>query len=90
MPQHSQRYFMLVSVHGLIRSHDMELGRDADTGGQVKYVVELARALIQHPRVERVDVVTRRISDPRVDSQYATPIEEISPRCAHRSYTLWP
>ena len=38
-------YIVLISVHGLVRGHDLELGRDADTGGQIKYVVELARAL---------------------------------------------
>lgn len=37
-------YIALVSVHGLIRGKEMELGRDADTGGQILYVVELARA----------------------------------------------
>jgi len=31
-------YVVLVSVHGLIRGRDLELGRDADTGGQTKYV----------------------------------------------------
>lgn len=36
---------VLISVHGLVRGHSLELGRDADTGGQAKYVVELARAL---------------------------------------------
>ena len=39
------KYLVLISIHGLIRSHDLELGRDADTGGQTKYVVDLAKAL---------------------------------------------
>jgi sucrose-phosphate synthase len=92
---------MLVSVHGLIRGHDMELGRDADTGGQTKYVVELARALIEHFRVERVDLVTRRVTDPRVDPDYAKPVEDIAPGvrivripCGPNRYlrkeSLWP
>jgi hypothetical protein len=38
-------YIVLISVHGLIRSRDLELGRDADTGGQTKYVVELANVI---------------------------------------------
>ena len=38
-------HIVLLSIHGLIRGHDLELGRDADTGGQTKYVVELARSL---------------------------------------------
>jgi len=32
----------------------------------VKYVVELARALAQHPAVYRVDLLTRLIKDPKV------------------------
>ena len=38
-------YIQLFSVHGLFRSENLELGRDADTGGQIKYVLELAKAL---------------------------------------------
>jgi sucrose-phosphate synthase len=79
----------------------MELGRDADTGGQVKYVVELALALIEHPAVERVDLITRWISDPRVDRSYSQPVEELAPganiirvKCGPNRYlhkeSLWP
>ena len=46
----------LISVHGLIRGQDLELGRDADTGGQTLYVVELARALAERPDIARVDL----------------------------------
>ncbi|ANJ67721.1 sucrose-phosphate synthase [Halothiobacillus diazotrophicus] len=70
-------YIVLISVHGLIRGHDLELGRDADTGGQTLYVVELARALARDKRVGRVDLITRRIVDPRVSSDYAEPEEDI-------------
>jgi sucrose-phosphate synthase len=52
-------YIVLISVHGLIRGHDLELGRDADTGGQTKYVVELARALGERADVEKVVLLTR-------------------------------
>ncbi|HQU16109.1 MAG: HAD family hydrolase [Chromatiales bacterium 21-64-14] len=72
-------YLLLVSVHGLIRGHDLELGRDADTGGQVKYVVELARALAAHPEVGRVDLLTRQVFDPKISSDYAQPEEQIAP-----------
>lgn len=71
-------YIMLISVHGLVRGHAMELGRDADTGGQVKYVVELAEALAAHARVARVDLLTRQISDPKVDESYAAPEEQLA------------
>jgi hypothetical protein len=29
-------HLVLVSAHGLVRGDNMELGRDADTGGQVR------------------------------------------------------
>ena len=36
-------YIQVFSIHGLLRYHGMELGKDADTGGQIKYVVEMAK-----------------------------------------------
>ena len=79
MSEEEGKYIMLISVHGLIRGTDLELGRDADTGGQTKYVVELARALIEHPKVRRVDLVTRLVCDAKVDESYAVPLEELAP-----------
>ena len=72
-------YLILASMHGLVRGGRMELGRDPDTGGQVKYVVELARALAAHPAVHRVDLLTRLVADPAVDASYAAPWECIAP-----------
>ncbi len=94
-------YLMLISVHGLMRSHDLELGRDADTGGQITYVVELARALAENPRIARVDVLTRLVEDAKVDDDYARPEEALSDKafiiripCGPRRYlrkeVLWP
>jgi len=94
-------YILLVSVHGLIRGHNLELGRDADTGGQTKYVVELACALAENPEVGRVDLVTRLVNDPKVNSDYAQPVEVLSDKaqiirvpCGPRRYlrkeVLWP
>ncbi len=94
-------YILLVSVHGLIRGKNLELGRDADTGGQIKYALELAQALAANPQVERVDLVTRLVNDPKVSSDYAQPIEILSDKaqiirvnCGPRRYlrkeVLWP
>jgi len=97
---------MLISVHGLIRGHNLELGRDADTGGQTKYVVELARALAEHADIQQVDLLTRQVFDAKVDDCYAEPIEILSddkssgmarivripcgPRRYLRKEVLWP
>lgn len=73
-----QLYIALISVHGLIRGNNLELGRDADTGGQTLYVLELAQALARHPDVIQVDLITRQVVDGSVSEDYAKPIEVLS------------
>ncbi|MDW7649742.1 MAG: HAD-IIB family hydrolase [Bacillota bacterium] len=101
MKEEKGKYILLLSVHGLIRGEHLELGRDADTGGQTLYVVELARALAARPDVDRVDLVTRQVYDAKVDACYADNLEEIGPGafivrvpCGPRRYlrkeSLWP
>ena len=98
---HSGLYIQLFSIHGLVRGEAPELGRDADTGGQVKYVLELARALSARPEVGQVDLVTRLIQDKSVAHSYAQAIEPLAPKarivriqCGGRKYIrkelLWP
>lgn len=72
------KYILLISIHGLIRGTNPELGRDADTGGQTKYVLELTQALARHPGVERVDLMTRLLQDPQLSEDYAQPLEILS------------
>ena len=73
-------YICLISIHGLIRGENLELGRDADTGGQTKYVVELARALDGAPGVERIDLFTRLVDDDDVSDDYAVALESLGSR----------
>ena len=73
-----QLHLVLLSIHGLIRGHDLELGRDDDTGGQTRYVVELARTLGERDDVARVDLLTRRVMDSSVSSDYARRHERLS------------
>jgi len=91
----------MFSLHGLLRGHSLQLGHDADTGGQIKYVVELAQAVSQRKDVARVDLFTRLIADRRVSEDYAVPEERLSDRlrivriqCGGRKYMrkelLWP
>ncbi len=94
-------YIQLFSIHGLIRGISPELGRDADTGGQIKYVLELAKSLGEHPEVAKVDLFTRLIHDKVVSSDYSNEIEPLSDnvrivrlQCGGRKYIrkelLWP
>lgn len=77
MDKEQGMYIVLLSIHGLIRGEDLELGRDADTGGQTKYVVELAKALGRHPQIAQVDLITRRLVDNSVGAEYQQPIENL-------------
>src|SRR5688500_17652780 len=99
--QMNELYVLMISLHGLIRGDEMELGRDADTGGQVLYVVELARSLARQRHVGKVDLLTRRIEDPAVSADYARPEETLGnnarivrlqggPRRYLRKESLWP
>ncbi|MBB5021571.1 HAD-IIB family hydrolase [Desulfurispira natronophila] len=100
-PFADKHYIVLISVHGLIRGERLELGRDADTGGQTLYVVELAKALSRHPDVGRVDLLTRQVFDRKIDDSYAVSQEQINGKasivrlpCGPRRYlrkeVLWP
>ncbi|MGK7893409.1 MAG: HAD family hydrolase [Xenococcus sp. (in: cyanobacteria)] len=78
MKLNNSQYILLITIHGLIRSKNLELGRDADTGGQTKYVLELAEALSRNEKVQRVDLMTKLIIDRNVSEDYAKDIEPIS------------
>jgi len=97
----NKRYIQMFSIHGLIRSNNPELGRNADTGGQVTYVLELARQLSTLDTVARVDLFTRLIGDKTVSNDYASPMEIVNDKfrivriqCGGRKYLrkelLWP
>ncbi len=86
-------YIQMFSIHGLLRSENMEMGHDADTGGQIKYVIELAKALSERSDVERIDLFTRLIMDKTVSEDYSRPIEKVNDKfrivriqCGGRKY----
>ncbi len=78
MPKNDKLRIALISLHGLIRGENLELGRDEDTGGQTRYVLELAKALSESPRIKRVDLITRQVVDPRVSEDYSRLEEQIA------------
>jgi sucrose-phosphate synthase len=77
-------------LHGLFRGQNPELGRDADTGGQTTYVLELAKALAARPEMDRVEVVTRLLDDRRVHPHYSVPTEPVAPGLAIRRFRFGP
>ena len=94
-------YIQLFSIHGLLRGENIELGRNADTGGQVKYVIELLNTLSRAKEIRKVDLFTRLISDKTVSPAYAQQIERLNDKarivripCGGTKYLrkelLWP
>lgn len=82
MPEKKGIRIALVSLHGLIRGHHLELGRDEDTGGQTRYVLELARALTERDDVAQVDLITRQVQDDRVSDDYAVLEEPLNDKAS--------
>lgn len=93
-------YIQMHCMHGLTKSHHLELGRDEDTGGQILYVRYLALELAKMAAVEKVDIIVRRIIDPRYPG-YSDRIEPVADKvnivrieCGPQTYLkkvdLWP
>lgn len=70
----------IINLHGLVKGSGLEIGRDADNGGQTKYVLELAEYLSHHPDIEHIHLFTRKINDPEVSKEYNNEIEVINPK----------
>jgi len=71
----------LYNIHGLVRKENLEIGRDADNGGQLIYLLDLAKTLSQHPDVTFVHIFTRKIDDPNFSPDYSREVEIISDKC---------
>ena len=93
-------YIAIINLHGLVRKDNIEMGRDADTGGQTRYVVDLVKELSKREDVE-VDLFTRLIKDSRCADDYSKSIEQVGPNarivrlpCGGTKYIrkelLWP
>ena len=68
----------IINIHGLVKSSGLEIGRDADNGGQTKYVYELAEHLSKSEAISKVYIITRLIDDKTLSKEYAQPIEVVN------------
>ncbi len=69
-------YIAIINIHGLVRRDNIEMGRDADTGGQTRYVIDMVKELANRKDVE-VDLFTRRLNDKKVGKEYQAKFEKI-------------
>ncbi|MGC3874702.1 HAD-IIB family hydrolase [Halomonas sp. GXIMD04776] len=65
-----------IALQGCLRGSRVEYGLTADTGGHIRYLLELVEASARDPSVERIDIVTRAFVG-GYSQDYASPCEAI-------------
>ncbi len=72
------RVFVLhIALQGCLRALDVEYGITADTGGHIRYLLDLVTASGRHPSIDRMEVVTRAFRHAVYAECYAEPVERI-------------
>lgn len=75
---------MHIALQGCLKAGSIQYGVTADTGGHIRYLLELAEALADRPEVSHQIIVTRAFDDPQLGPEYTRPEEQINDRI-----TLW-
>lgn len=75
---------MHIALQGCLRAGDIPYGLTADTGGHIRYLLELVDALSRRPEVSHQIIVTRAFDDPRLGTEYTSAEDALGP-----NVTLW-
>ncbi|MEE4208189.1 MAG: HAD-IIB family hydrolase [Parvularcula sp.] len=59
-----------IALQGCLTLSEVPYGMTADTGGHIKYLLELVEASNRDPAIERIDIVTRGFEDPGLGDQF--------------------
>ena len=73
-------FIMHIALQGCLRAHDVEYGITADTGGHIRYLLELAQASARDHAIERIDIVTRAFDADFSAGDYRKPCEYLNPK----------
>jgi len=72
------RVFVLhIALQGCLRATDVEYGITADTGGHIRYLLDLVAASGRNPAIDRMEIVTRAFHHVAYAECYAEPVETI-------------
>ena len=71
-------FVLHVALQGCLRGSDVHYGLTADTGGHIRYILDLATASLRHPAIDRIEIVTRAFRDPHLPECYDQPFENVS------------
>ncbi len=59
-----------IALQGCLTLSDVPYGINADTGGHITYLLELACASARDPEIERIDIVTRGFMDSKLGMRF--------------------
>ncbi len=70
-------FVMHIALQGCLRARDVEYGVNADTGGHIRYLLDLVRASAAEPRVDRIEIVTRGFQQDGMSTCYSAETETV-------------
>ncbi|RZM31849.1 MAG: HAD family hydrolase, partial [Sphingomonas sp.] len=73
-------FVLHIALQGCLRARDVEYGVTADTGGHIRYLLDLVRASSRNPAIDRIEIVTRAFVDPVHGECYDACVETIDAR----------
>ncbi|KQT68928.1 MULTISPECIES: HAD-IIB family hydrolase [unclassified Aureimonas] len=69
-------FVLHIALQGCLRARNVEYGVTADTGGHIRYLLDLVEASARDAATRRIVIATRRFSG-RLGSDYAEPFERV-------------
>jgi len=64
-------FILHIALQGCLKSGDIEYGLTADTGGHIRYLLELVEASEQRAEITRLEIATRAFADEDLGAEYA-------------------
>src|SRR5690606_9608470 len=71
-------FILHIALQGCLRGKNIDYGVTADTGGHIKYLLELVEASETDPRIEKIEIATRAFRDKELGPDYTKKRETIS------------
>ncbi|KQT43231.1 HAD family hydrolase [Aureimonas sp. Leaf454] len=69
-------FVLHIALQGCLRAKDVEYGVTADTGGHIRYLLDLVEASARDAATKRIVIATRRFQG-RLGTDYAEPFERV-------------
>ena len=74
-------FIMHIALQGCLRARHVDYGITPDTGGHIRYLLELVGALEADGAATRQEIVVRRFDDAGLGPDYAEPVSALSSGC---------